>query len=168
MGNVEKLNILLSECKDILNDCKIPFNKNVNTIHINNRITKTLGQCKKEGKDYRIEISGHILESPNEKLKEVILHELIHTCPKCMNHGELWKRHANIVNRKYGYNIKRIASSSNFKYDKKAKEKRYKIKCQKCGCIYIRRRRCKLVDYPERFRCGRCGGGLVLYKKETS
>lgn len=163
MENVEKVNRLLSECKVILDDCKIPYNKSINTVNINNRLTRTLGQCKKTGRIYTIEISGHILESSDDKLKEVILHELIHSCPKCMNHGTQWKAYADIVNRKHGYNIKRVASSSNFKYDKQ--EKKYKIKCKNCGSIYVRRRKCNLVNYPERFRCGKCGGRLILLKK---
>ena len=40
--------------------------------------------------------------------------------------------------------------------------KNYRIVCRECGMEIIRRRRCKLVENTDRYRCGKCGGKLEI------
>lgn len=56
---------------------------------------------------YRIEISRYTLGSSQKSVINTLLHELLHTCKDCMNHGPLWKSYASKVNLHYGYDIKR-------------------------------------------------------------
>ena len=44
-------------------------------------------------------------DCPIEELKETIIHELIHTCPRCQSHGKIWMKYAKILNDKYGYEL---------------------------------------------------------------
>ena len=85
----------------VYNDClKICFDLNIpvaNTIHVkvNTRAKKRWGLCTLECEDeYTIEISDRLLadEISEEATFNTMIHELLHTCPNCMNHGKEWKR----------------------------------------------------------------------------
>lgn len=43
-------------------------------------------------------------------IQMTIVHELLHTCEGCFNHGAKWKYYAEVMNNKYGYQITRIYS----------------------------------------------------------
>lgn len=79
---------------------------------VNTRAKSRLGQARKRNGEYSINISADILHDkyPLEFLKNTVIHELLHTCKGCMNHGEKWKAYAEKVNAKYGYNIERCVS----------------------------------------------------------
>ena len=117
---------------------------------------------------YSININVVLLDEKNDVsgLKNTIIHELLHSCKGCMNHGENWKRLAEKVNRAYGYNIKRTSSSDEKGVQKStvptAKNK-YCVICEKCGKKYMRTRMSNLVKYPNRYSCGVCGGKLAAY-----
>lgn len=125
-------------------------------IQINNRLTVTLGRCKKTNSGYIIEIAEYLLkEAPDKDIKNTMVHELIHTFPKCLNHGHEFYKYANILNEKYGYNISRAnetpwrkADSSNYKY---------MFKCSGCGQIIVRQRKSRFTEHPELYTCGSCG-----------
>ena len=77
--------------------------------------------------------------------------------------GASWKRLAEKVNSKLGYNIKRCSSASEkgvIEDHRLDNRRQYIIVCEKCGLAYTRQRACRLVENPELFRCGRCGGKL--------
>lgn len=81
----------------------------VNTDIISNvRITnnkKRLGSCRivQHGgrKSYQISISRKTFELPGLAVSTMI-HEVIHVLPGCMNHGNQFKRAADLVNIRYG------------------------------------------------------------------
>ena len=150
--------------------CKIPFSKNISeNVYINKRAKKRYGACKLENikgrKKYIIEVSSFVLDADDQTIKGIIAHEVLHTCHGCMNHGERWKRYASILNRAYGYNIKRVATREENNLPKEnigvAKPK-YAIKCQNCGNIIYRMRMSKVIKNPERYRC-KCGGKLEVF-----
>ncbi len=140
---------------------------NIIEVKVNTRAKKRWGQCRAVPGGYSININAVLLDERNDEqgLKETIIHELLHSCKGCMNHSEKWKRLATKVNRAYNYNIKRCSTAE----DKGVQEEttpislhtvNYVIKCNKCGCTYIRKRMSKVVQHPERYRCGCCGGTL--------
>lgn len=124
--------------------------------------TKFYGVCERVGYDcYRIKVSHRMLneEIDIRELKDTIFHELLHTCDGCMNHGYEWKKQADIVNRKLGYNIKRCAS---FELNQKirelyANEYKYMFECTECGRKVGRTRACQFTKYYNLYSCGHCG-----------
>ena len=64
---------------------------------------KTLGLCQMTNKgNYIIRISKY---SDVDTMEGTIFHEIIHTFPGCLNHGEGFKQYASIINRLYDMNI---------------------------------------------------------------
>ena len=144
---------------------------NIVEFTVNTRAKKRWGQCRITPDGFSINISAVLLDERNSEqaLKETIIHEILHTCRGCMNHGENWKRLAERVNQKYGYSIKRTSSTN----DKGLHEDtrpvavrtvKYIVQCQSCGQLYPRAKLSKIVKYPHLYRCGRCGGRLKTVK----
>lgn len=165
MRNLDEYAIL---CMEELGKIGIEYG-NIVEVKVNTRAKKRWGQCRAIPGGYSINISIVLLDERNDEqgLKETIIHELLHSCKGCMNHGENWKRLAAKVNRAYGYNVKRCSSAE----DKGVQEEtrpvsvrtpNYIIKCNRCGHTYTRMRMSKIIQHPERYRCGRCNGNLSL------
>ena len=101
--------IILNEFKTLgFNVTTTPSNY---TLELNSRALKRLGRCKAEGGNrYVIQINEfHNKLSPETSVMNTLIHELLHSLPKCMNHGEIWKRYANMYNRAYGTTISRLS-----------------------------------------------------------
>lgn len=157
----KRLNFLLEECLKELETIDIrPYGK-ILSIRENSRAKSRLGYCRqiKGGPfpQYRLEISTMLKEWESQKLKEVIIHEVLHTCKGCLNHGALWKKLAAEVNKTYGYSIKRTAEPQN-----PENVYRYRIRCISCGNTSYRIKRSKIVQKPEIYQCARCGGALEV------
>jgi predicted SprT family Zn-dependent metalloprotease len=156
--------------QDIITEAKninIPVG-NINPIvKINTRATKRMGQCCRRGDKYFIQISSFIITEDKKAVKETLAHEILHTVYGCFNHGEKWKYYAEKMGRKYGYDItrtKNIASLGTLGIIKPITNHltNYTIKCQGCDQVIHRHRKSKLTQYPHLYRCGKCGGKLVL------
>ena len=191
----EKLDRLFKECIQELEKIGIDINnKDIGKIEINisKRNNKRYGACKQEEPDIKskyiekigrrkivkywkynkhvIEISKWVMELDEEIIKNTIMHELIHCMPYCNNHGAEFKRYANYINNKLGYDISRVGNKeedykkSNLEY-KEEKQFKYKIECQKCGYTFYRQRQNK--NFTRKYRCGKCGGRFeVINLKE--
>ena len=73
-------------------------------------------------------------DCPIEELNEIIIHELIQTCPLCQSHGKTWMKYARIMNDKYGYEL-----TTSKDYDAvfhKTWPILHKYICKKCGSIF--------------------------------
>ena len=146
---------------------EIPVSNNIEkNVIINTRAKARLGACKmKKGKlrkHFTIEIGSALLICEERQIKEVLAHEIIHTCPGCMNHSSKWKKYADIMNKAYGYNIKISYQLKDDRLSEKLKERyNYRIYCKECGAEIFRQRKSKVVSHPERYRC-RCGGKLEV------
>lgn len=167
----ERLDKLLEKVIIQAHECKIPISKNINPkIYINLRAKKRFGACrliKDHGKKFFIiEISYNLYNSDDKTIMEVIAHEVLHTCNGAMNHGEKWKRYAFIMNKTYGYNIKRVSTREEMNLSEEKIDKlynvKYIVKCLKCGKEIYRLRKSKVVMHPEKYRC-QCGGKLQIY-----
>ena len=191
----EKLDRLFKECIQELEKIGIDINnKDIGKIEINisKRNNKRYGACKQEEPDIEskyiekigrrkivkywkynkhiIEISKWVMELDEKIIKNTIMHELIHCMPYCNNHGAEFKRYANYINNKLGYDISRVGNKeedykkSNLEY-KEEKQLKYKIECQKCGYTFYRQRQNK--NFTRKYRCGKCGGRFeVINLKE--
>lgn len=137
---MRNLNDYAKRCMTELDDIGIEYG-NIIEFKVNTRAKKRWGQCKAVPGGYSINISAILLDERNDEqgLKNTIIHELLHSCKGCMNHGENWKRLATKVNRAYGYNIKRCSSADEKGVQeetrpiKTAREIKYIVKCNGCG-----------------------------------
>lgn len=155
------------ECMSELDNIGIEYG-NIVEFKVNTTAAKRWGQCRAVPGGYSININIALLDERNdvEGLKNTIIHELLHSCKGGGGHREEWKRLAEKVNRAYGYNIKRCSSADEKGVTeiaiptRKTSSTSYYIKCDKCGKIYTRTKRTKVVQHPEFYRCGICNGTL--------
>ncbi|MEA4893117.1 MAG: SprT-like domain-containing protein [Peptococcaceae bacterium] len=127
-------------------------------VRINQRARTRFGCCVKQGGDYRIEAAEKLLFGPEFSLCQTLAHEVLHTCPGCINHGKAWQAYAKRMNEAYGYRISRTASCRELAVEAVV-EPKHLVVCTKCGTEFYRLRNSRLIRQPERYRC-RCGGRL--------
>ncbi len=182
----EKLEKLYKECINELNTIGIDINNNSIgkiDVKIAKRNSKRYGCCKQENPDknfyhiekrqnrrikiydrfnnHHIEICKWVMDLNDDIIKNTIMHEIIHCFPKCNNHGDEFKKYANIINNKLNYDIKRVGNKkedyqkSNIEYKENDVSYNYKIMCQGCGQLFYRKRLQK--NFTRKYRCGKCG-----------
>lgn len=126
---MKNLHELTEECVQILNALQIPAKVNT-LVRYNGRIRKKWGYCKKNP-DGTFEISiASVLgedEVPKKTTMSVILHEFLHTCPGCFNHGKQWKAYAKQIKQSYNIKIRTTSDAEDMKV-----KSHYYIKCRKC------------------------------------
>lgn len=162
---LERVKKLYEEAKKECRATNIPFKENV-PIEVSKRMTRSLGRCYYNYIDgYKIKISAQIKPLSDKELKQVIVHEILHTCKGCMNHGSKWQSYAKKMNHTYGYDISRLASEEvcNQLKDVRQEEGKYVIECQVCKAIIPRTKMSNLVKHPEWYAC-QCGGNLKRIK----
>lgn len=172
MKSKEEIQRLFEEVKIEAKKIDIPISNNIKKeITINSRARSRFGCCKKtrEGLkvSFEIELSERLLYCEDKIIKQTLAHELLHTCARCDNHGDIWKYYAAQMNKAYGYDIKRTARAEALgiesKKENKKLEDKYIVVCTKCGQEIARTRMSKLIKYPNLYRC-RCGGNLSRIK----
>lgn len=165
---MRNLQFYANECMQELDAIGIRYGK-IQRFTINTRAKKRWGQCKYAYGKFEISIAQILLDERNslDGLKSTIMHELLHTCKGCLNHGDEWKRLADIVSHYYGYKIERTASeddkgicaelrvSATTNYN-------YIVRCTGCGNEIKHERMGNVVKNPSRYRCGRCHGKLEV------
>lgn len=133
-----------------LQDTFIECIAEMRSVHIpvqDNRIVKVeavrldcMGKCEYEHKDegyfFAIRIRKELLDGTVEvmELKEVIVHELIHTCKGCLSHGKTWRRYAGIMNDEYGYSL--LEEKDDDAIFHKELPVIHKVACPVCGAFY--------------------------------
>ena len=101
------------------------------------------------------------MELEDSIIKNTIMHELIHCIPFCNNHGDMFKKYANMANTYFGYDVSRVGNKkndfekSNVNYTEK-ENYNYKIICKGCKQEFFRKRLNKY--FTCKYRCGKCGG----------
>lgn len=155
------------ECMGELDSVGIPYHQ-PSRMKVNTRAQKRWGQCRllPDG-HYEINISSRLLKSGSEEaLKRVLMHELIHTCDGCMNHGALWKYYAEIVRRGLGYPITRTNTAAELGLPvmaetttaRRSESYKHRFVCEKCGAVVMRKRESNFTRHYREYRCARCGG----------
>lgn len=96
------------------------------------------GLCSDDGyyENFTITISSDLIQEicPLTELKQIIIHELIHTCPRCWSHGRTWSKYALIMNDIYGYSL--LEGRDNDSIFHKDKPILHRYQCPKCGSRY--------------------------------
>ena len=144
----------------------------IEQIEVNTRSKRRWGQCQYNrvtGK-FKISVSSRLLgddENSEKGLLNTVIHEMLHTCEGCLNHGNEWQRLASIVNAEFNLGIKRCNSAEEKgvedDYVYQRMPIKYQLKCPACGHIYTRRKMCYPVQHPEKCGCTLCGNwGLEL------
>lgn len=155
--------LLLSKVIKQARDIKIPVSKNiVPAVKVNSRAVKRFGQCIFKDGVYTIELSEKLKTAPEKSCCQTIAHEILHTCKGCGNHGKIFRYYADIMNRTYGYAIKRTNSCEELGITDNTVVK-YILMCEKCGAEIKRTRCTKVVERPSMYLC-RCGGKLKRIK----
>ena len=168
--NVENMfDEALEVVKDCIGEDKLT-SRIFRPIKINTRAKSRWGQCRTTTEGclfgYEIEISSRILQDgiPKNEVMNVIIHEILHACKNGMSHTGTWKSYANMVNNKYPqYHISRTVSAKSFGLQEEQNniKRQYAIKCKKCGNIHYSSKFSKSIQFPERYRCGHCGGPMI-------
>jgi len=182
---MRKLREVAMDCMKKLDAIGVPYTKPRRFL-TNSRAKKRQGLCTKmyvNGEyEYEIQVASYLLdeEIPIEHLENTLLHELIHTCPYCMNHGKNFKKYANMINKAYGYNISIYTSKEEQSTREQYMEKKsiscdsqykFSVICDTCHKEVSRyMKECKTVQririHPERYYCKICGKhNLRLVKK---
>lgn len=173
MHTKDQLNRWLWEERNNLTALRIPVSDEICPEIRFAKATSWYGQCQQnrvyQGKRYKfvISISEYHLQSSERAIRNTLIHELLHTCPGCLNHGTKWKAYATLVQQQLGYNIIRAGGDKDkqsvmeaARQQKRAGyQTKYLLVCTKCGQGFIRYRKSNLVLHPEKYRC-KCGGKI--------
>lgn len=154
---------LVMECVREQDALGIKYSRNI-TWKVSSAYIRKWGQCKrKPDGTHEITIALRLLDDSvsDEAVKTTIHHELLHSVKECSGHGEMWKRYASKLNRRYGYNIKR--TSDNEEKGVEMPEAKYIVKCEKCGAEIGRYKMSRLIEDTKYYRCT-CGGRLTRIK----
>lgn len=93
-------------------------------------------------------MSARLLEDA-PLLRATLLHELLHTCYGCQNHGKRWKAYAQRVGEALGVEITRTVPLEGPAQPLRQELVKYLLQCQSCGRLIPRRRLSKAVKYPQ-------------------
>ena len=161
-GKQEHLNDTAVECLQTLTQLKIPIG-NVVEFKVNTRSKARWGQCRKRPDGYYININEALCDGKHDPgLKSTLLHELLHTCEGCMNHG-----YARAVSNRTGVIIRTTDSAANKGFSKAdnpliGRQIKYKLICKQCGHVNEYKIKTKAVKQYMFYRCGICQGDLTL------
>lgn len=171
---MKDLEIHVRKCRKMLEDIGIPCGK-IQAVKINNRYTRKYGSTMYDfsAKSYVLQFNPGLLDdaNPDYALDDTILHELLHTCEGCMNHGAQWKQYAAEVERVYGYKIARTSTDEEKQIvpgTMKGREYKYELRCVECGTAWKYKRMCQTVKSWKRLRCTVCGGHLERIVRNTA
>ena len=158
----QELDQLFTDCKRKLLLINIPVAKDI-TLRINTRAKKRMGLCERNPltNAYIVEASYFALVN-KEQVENTLIHELLHTCEGCMNHGNLWKQYADKVKMYFNINIERTFSMSELEecgiIIPKAK---YTVYCSECGNSWDKHKQSNITKHPENYKCS-CGCNVYV------
>ena len=177
MKDVRKI---FEECCTELRRINMDISDNIKDVKVNGRLSRALGRCcarrdwRRMEDEYTIEINPCMLADDVEMhiVKNTMIHELLHTCPNCMNHGPEWTSRAGRVNRMLGYNVKRLAEVSGLEaagVKLSRPDWKYAIVCNECGRVVEKRNRwSKTLENIGNYRHGGgCGGHLHVMEIDS-
>lgn len=165
-------NYSFEKCKELLDDLRIPYAVNTSIDATDKELFGDLGMTRKNNNSFLILINKLLLSErlPEQMLERTIIHELLHTCEGCWDHGAKWKQYANIVNKNTDYALCTTCTSEEAAlfdkaYAQTTGKKLYTVKCVNCDYSRSYIRRCSVVNHPEEYKCPCCGEDLYLVNK---
>lgn len=170
---MKDLKRLYLECVSEARSVGLDISDRITGIEVNSRLSRALGRCAAQyavggGYTYRIEVNPCMLADGLDDTipKNTIIHELVHTCPGCMNHGPEFQRRALMVNRRLGYHVSTTTDGNALEaagVTLKRAADNYGIVCKKCGRVVQRRKRwSSTLENIGGYRHGGCGGDLYV------
>ena len=175
MRGQEEINRLLGEVIREAEAVRIPLGMIKRDVRVNTRAKRRFGCCRTTQnafgeRQFEIELSQKVLACEDKKIKEILAHEILHTCSGCQNHGKKWKEYAAAMNHAYGYAITTMTSDAAMGLPEteecyRRESYKYVLQCQGCGAMIHRKRASRLTRYPQRYRCAKCGGKLKIISK---
>lgn len=97
--------------QEVIKDAKsvgIPISNNINkNVFIDKRRYDRIAACYEyeAPRSFVIHMSEKTLKANNKTLRDVLMHEIIHTCYFSMEHDGAWSAFKDVVNQKLGYNV---------------------------------------------------------------
>ena len=155
-----------ADCLKICNDNKIPV-ADVIHVEVNSRAKRRWGQCSRlPNGEYKIQIASSLLQDDvsEEATFNTMIHELIHTCPDCMNHKTEWKKWADVINSNTKYNIKRTTSCAEKGIEPPAPK--YIVYCRTCTHKWNYNRAGSVIQNIKNCKCPYCRD-YTLYVKNN-
>lgn len=154
-------------CVRICEENNIPIaNSEEIEVEVNSRAKKRWGLCTKNpNRTFSIQISDRLLKDDVDEAAtfNTIIHELLHTCPNCMNHGKQWKIWAEVINRNTKYTIKRTTSCAEKGIaPPPPKPPKYVITCRKCRAKWFYNRAGAVVKNVGRCKCPYCNDYTLI------
>jgi len=151
---------LICDCEKMMQNCGFVLPK-IN-YGFNKRLS-SVGVCKKRREGVTIELSkpyydARLKNNDIKSIKSTILHEMCHAMPNGGGHGYGWKKYVNTINRKFGYDIKRLADDSESINEVSKSKAKYQFVCEDCGEVINQVRMSKFVTDYERYTCAKCKG----------
>ena len=162
------LNKYLGQCLAMCDECGIPYGEITNIVQ--DKADRRWGQCRKRYGKFEIGISYKLIDEnwskTDEGLINTILHEVLHNCEGCLNHGSQWKYYADKIRNKYGIDITRTSSAEKKQVDleKQLSLYKYVLRCKKCNMEIRRMRMTDVISQYSHYRCGKCNGELERIK----
>ena len=161
---MRNLQQIADECIKRLKDIDIPIQDDKIVDIAFSRI-RGLGRClQTTDGEYLIKVSS-MYENEDIDLNEfyaTIIHELIHTCKDCMNHGDKWLQYAHMADLAYGYGIVGYKTIYDIKHTDKTVLGR--MECMNCiGYWDVREPKFwKQIKNGVKCYCGWCGSEMRL------
>ena len=156
---MKDLILLVNESYEILNSLNIPYyDRNFVNFKWNGRISTKWGYCRKVNNGFEISICSRLGEDDikRKKILSVILHEILHTCPGCFNHGAQWKTYGKLIKINYGIKIKKESSAEELNVPYK-----YILKCKNCKTKYYYAMKPRLTNK----KCKICNSNNFKFKE---
>lgn len=134
-----RLKRFFEDACDILDNLNIEYGP-IGDVTVNSRAKTRWGQCcySKFEDIYNIEISSRLLQQnvSYTAVMDTVIHELLHCHEDRMCHTGEWKRCADLVNKYFGYNIKRTADAAEKDIEnERISMAKYIITCNSCGHV---------------------------------
>ena len=110
-------------------------------------------------------------EEAMHRLKESLIHELVHTLPGAFNHGTYFKEYGRMFHSYYpDFVIERVGhGGSSYIPPVRKRNYKYKITCNTCGAVSRYQRLCDTVRYCSKqysvCYCKRCRGHYFTVEK---
>ncbi len=157
----KNLDIMLMQVISQARSLSIPVSGHIDPhVVVNTRARTRFGCCRSAKGRHTIEVSAALLSAEEQSIRQVLAHEVLHTCPGCADHGKRWQHWAALMNNAFGYDIRRAHTPEALGVED-ARTVRYLVVCRQCGKSIARMKRSSLVEHPERYRC-KCGGVLFV------
>ena len=124
-----------------------------------------VGLCIPRGDGFVIAFSEVYATLDDDEVADTLMHELIHTCPHCLNHGQIFHKWAGLVNHLKGYHVTTKARGAAYQAarhaDVVAKHDLVVLACP-CGCRLEVSRNRAVAKRPGNYLCRRHRRPLAL------